>query len=361
MVTQDGQCSVCKAVDIDVVTCSSCTCAVCFKCAGFDRVPSGKWSCDTCTSKRKGVSTGDTPSGKVNKVLTVSSDLKQKVLSALRKDEVPPLPGSVTGSSSASSNPNLGLQEALCLMTTRLESIDDKLSSVVTIDAHSAAMTALRTDLLREFEVTVSRLEAKFVELEEANATLRNRVQQLETQLAKLSVGPDPAHKRITFIGFSSESALERIQFVSAWMQRHFSGVPCSVGNVMRGPMRSRTLTKVSYAEFSDTDTRNVVLSKIRSDNLVCECSSVNIKVKPALTQVVRSRIWALNKAYDMISSHDSARGKNVIKVSTVDARCVKIENVVVFEQVPGSSDLGTFVGTFSALVLPTGRASGSS
>ena len=125
--------------------------------------------------------------------------------------------------------------------------------------------------------------------------------------------------------------------------------------------MRSRTLTKVSYAEFSDTDTRNLILSQLRSNQPSCESKSVKIQVKPALSQVVRSRIWALNQAHDMISKHDSANGKQVIKISTVDARCVKVDGQVVFEQRPGFNDLGEFSGAFVALGLPTGSGAASS
>ena len=135
-------------------------------------------------------------------------------------------------------------------------------------------------------------MEQNYSELEQANSDLRVRVENLESQLKSVSVGPDPAYKRISFIGFTSETTIERIRFISAWMNSSFSCVSCSVGNISRGPMRSRTLTKVSYAEFSDTDTRNIVLSQLRSNPISCESRCVSIQVKPTLSQVVRSRIW---------------------------------------------------------------------
>ena len=83
--------------------------------------------------------------------------------------------------------------------------------------------------MFAQFDAHISVMEQNYSELEQANSDLRVRVENLESQLKSVSVGPDPAYKRISFIGFTSETTIERIRFISAWMNSNFSGVPCSV------------------------------------------------------------------------------------------------------------------------------------
>ena len=329
-----------------------CPSVVCFSCAGITTKPEGDWFCKNGVCGKRSIALPSTPQhAKQAKTITVSPGLREKVLAFSRLAQVPTFPGSSSSASATGGIAHTGIEGALLALTDKIELMHKEM---VTVDA----LSALKADLLAQFEAHISVMEQKYSELEQANRDLRVRVENLESQLKSVSVvGPDPAYKRISFIGFTSETAIERIRFISAWMNSNFSGVPCSVGNISRGPMRSRTLTKVSYAEFSDTDTRNIVLSQLRNNPISCESRSVSIQVKPALSQVVRSRIWALNKAFDMISVHASSSGKQVTKVSNVDARCVKVDNVIVFEQRPGSNDLGTFSGNFSTLTLPTGRS----
>ena len=121
--------------------------------------------------------------------------------------------------------------------------------------------------------------------------------------------------------------------------------------------MNNRVLTKVSYVEFADSDSRNAVLSIIRSQTLACNCNTKPIAIKPALSAVIRSRIWALNKAEEMSRASQFAQGKQVVKTSDSNSRIVSVAGEIVFEQKVGGSDLGCFVGPLSSLSIPTGRS----
>ena len=69
-----------------------------------------------------------------------------------------------------------GVSNALVLITNKLEQIDTKLGSVVTFEGLQASLTATKPDLLREFQISIRKLEEKFIALEKENADLRRRV-----------------------------------------------------------------------------------------------------------------------------------------------------------------------------------------
>ena len=336
-----------------------CQSQVCFVCAKVKKVPQGDFYCGA----RQRPDTASTPPGvsKQSKQSTViSPDLREKIRNALVKDNIPAFPSDIGRSGMSPMVSNGGVSEALTLITSKLESMDIKLGNVVTVENHVNGLQALKVALIQEFETKISRLETKFAEMELANVELRRRVDSLEAQLKSITSGPDPSHRRITFIGFETVSALDRITFISSWMETNFAGVRCSVGNIARGPMHSRTLTKVSYAEFSDSDTRHTVLASIRSRGLTCAHNGKTIQVKPALSQAIRTRIWALNKAEELIGGHAYAQGKSVVKTSTPTTRTIAIGGEILFEQKPNSSDAGVFLGPCASLLLPVGAASRS-
>ena len=183
------------------------------------------------------------------------------------------------------------ISEAFTLVAGKLEQIDNKLSSVVTSDQ----LFAVKTDLLLQFEKTVEELRAAFAKLENENKELRLRVDELERRLNGLKTGSAPANdvafKRLSFIGFPLSDAEGRLKFVKEWMASYFGSFTFSVGNVFRGPANKRELTAVVCVEFSDTDTRNLVLKKLKSDAPSCSYQGNSVSVKPALSQYVRERI----------------------------------------------------------------------
>ena len=215
----------------------------------------------------------------------------------------------------------------------------------------------LKVELLKQFEVQIGLLHAKFVELESANSELRARVDALEAKLQTSTAGPDPAFQRLSFLGFESGTDLERIAHISSFMSTHFPGISVFVSNVMRGPRSARVLTKIVYAEFCDADVRNAVLSQVRSRNLSCTFGGKSIKVLPALSKVIRARMWALDRAQELVSRSSFSEGKTVVKVNTRQSHCITLNGEVVFEQKPGLTDLGSFLGSCATLELPASHS----
>ena len=122
-----------------------------------------------------------------------------------------------------------------------------------------------------------------------------------------MTKGPDIAFRRLSCIGFPVSDELDRISFLSQWMNSNFAGITFSVGHIFKGPVRSRSLTAISYIEFTDADVRNAVLKLIRSKKLSCVYKGKEINLKPGLSQIIRNRIWALNKAYEMLKAEANA------------------------------------------------------
>ena len=127
--------------------------------------------------------------------------------------------------------------------------------------------------------------------MQKENAGLKRRVSILESQLSGVTKGSDIAFRRLSCIGFPVSEELDRI----------------SVGHLFKGPVRSRSLTAISYIEFTDADVRNAVLKLIRSKKLTCVYTGKEINLKPGLSQIIRNRIWALNKAYEMLNAKANA------------------------------------------------------
>ena len=155
----------------------------------------------------------------------------------------------------------------------------------------------------------------------------------------------------LSFISFPLTDSEACLKFVKKWMASYFGSFTCSVGNVFRDPVNKRGLTAVACVEFSDTDTRNLVLKKLKADAPVCTHLGSPVAVKPALSQYVRERIWALNTAYDLVKKHSASSGKEVTKSKGKEA-AVLVGGVSVFTQ-SGTSGLGSFSGAFTDLSLP--------
>ena len=165
----------------------------------------------------------------------------------------------------------------------------------MTMKNHVNALQSLKLAIVKEFEATIAKLEANYAELERANIETRRRVESLEAQLKSMTSAPDSSHRRVTFIGFENGRALDRITFITSWTETNFAGLCCSVGNTARAPMHNRTLTKVSYAELSDSDTRNTVLASVRSRGFPCNHNGKGIQVKPGFGPSTKLRKFYLS------------------------------------------------------------------
>ena len=233
--------------------------------------------------------------------------------------------------------------EAFGLITTKLEGIESQLRHVVTVDQ----LKATESKIVLEFEKSIEKLQHQINAVDKTNKELQKRVSDLEVKLKTFTGQPEVAFRRISFIGLPMSDELGRIKFISEWMGTHFPAIACSVGNISKGPMRARTLTAIGYAEFADSDLRSLVLKTIRSKQPSCVYSGTPILVKPALSQMIRDRIWALNTAYDLVKKHASADGKTVDKRKDSN-RAILVDGNIVFDQSSSVVGMGNFLGVFS-------------
>ena len=130
-----------------------CLAKVCFECANVMRAPDGDWFCSARNGKRPGPSISTPSSGKTSRISVDSPDLRQKVLAAAQR-KLPPFPGAAsnTPGMDSQSTSGDGVSNALVLITNKLEQIDTKLGSVVTVDGLQASLAATKADLLRGFK-----------------------------------------------------------------------------------------------------------------------------------------------------------------------------------------------------------------
>ena len=158
--------------------------------------------------------------------------------------------------------------------------------------------------------------------------------------------------RRVNFIGFVSKDELGRVKCLTEWAAEKFPGFSVQAGNVYKGLVRSRVLISVSYLEFADVDMRNFVLKEVKSKSLQCKFENSLIAIKPALSQMVRDRIWAFNTAYDLVKKSSLANGKTVERTNDKEKRVITVDGQVAFDQ-SGVDGLDSFVGGFSGLSLP--------
>ena len=134
--------------------------------------------------------------------------------------------------------------------------------------------------------------------------------------------------------------------------QKTLNGESKNTCPVMKGPMNSRKLTAVSYVELVDSDVRNRVLKEVKDKTFTYTYNEKTIMIKPALSAVVRERIWAMNTAFDMVKADSKSAGKTVEKRKDGN-RVVLVDNVVVFDQGKDIPGCGVFKGAYSTLSLP--------
>ena len=331
-----------------------CSSSFCFNCAQVLAVPMGDWFCRLCSGKRASLVASSPVTNKSSRTtVSLSPDIREKVLTAMQKDRLTPFPFGVSGVSTTPTTSNsLGLTEALNLITAKLTSLDTKMSNVATVDQ----INSLKTDFVK-FEQHIQELKIQFEQLDKENTELKARVTQLEKKIQSLSLGqtpskfPDVAFRRISFIGLPVQEELARVKFITEWLSQHFPGVTCSVGNIYKGTVKDRKLTGIAYAEFSDSDLRNTILKQVKNKNLTCSYNGASIMVKPALSQLIRDRIWSVNTAFELVQKHAAATGKNVEKRKD-GKRGIFVEGVLAFDQ-STANGIGCFAGAFTDLDLP--------
>ena len=188
-------------------------------------------------------------------------------------------------------------------LTVGQESLSTKLDSMASKDDRQT----LKKDMIQETKVLVS----------EAVDPLKSDVCDVKKRLVKLETAPapssstssssairpdvkmlldslDPAHKQITFHGFSVEMDQKaRAQNMQKFLEG-YPNIPVVRNFVahLKGPRNSKQITKMSYAEFSSVDDAREALKVLKTASF--QISTNKITIKGSLTKINSARNWAL-------------------------------------------------------------------
>ncbi len=208
--------------------------------------------------------------------------------------------------------------------------------------------------------------------IDQAIAPINEEIQGLRSRLTVLEGGTarqrgfseqpraaDPAFKRIVFKKIpESMNAHQRISAIEEFMRTHFPNIRIrDVANFYKGKFpNGRSLTRVAYVEFSNSDVRREVMDAIGGTKggqvkIKCTFSGAQVDVKPAMTENAIQRNASLRRAADLLKD-DPRTGGKVVKIEFGGDRGVTVDKAFAFTQ---SKDqlTGQFAGPFSDLRLP--------
>ena len=195
--------------------------------------------------------------------------------------------------------------------------------------------------------------------LEKSVEPIRKGVQDLKTKVEKMEQHPlgaisekdetivklkkqveklDPSKKRAVFIGWPDSVSVDtRIEAVGKYMQDHFSSFRyVDMGCFYSGPYNARKLTNIVWVEFASIDTAQNFNKKVVEVSIKLENGGKQILVKPARTELQKTRNYALNEAKKLITNAPESNGKsveNIWKVPDSKSRYVKVNGDVAFVQ----------------------------
>ena len=104
-----------------------------------------------------------------------------------------------------------------------------------------------------------------------------------------------------------------RIETVVKYMKDHFSSFRyVDVGCFYNGPYNARKLTKVVWVEFASVDTAQNFDKKVVESFIRLENGGKQMLVKPARTEMQKTRNYAVNEAKQLITNAPEPNGKSV-------------------------------------------------
>ena len=84
-----------------------CSSSFCFNCAQVLAVPMGDWFCGLCSGKRASLVASSPVTNKSSRTtVSLSPDIREKVLTAMQKDRLTPFPFGVSGGSTTPTTSN---------------------------------------------------------------------------------------------------------------------------------------------------------------------------------------------------------------------------------------------------------------
>ena len=185
---------------------------------------------------------------------------------------------------------------------------------------------------------------------------MKQGISRLEAQMMSGSSGEaraephDPARRRVAFIGFGSHTTVdERFAVMDSFMKSHFPEVRPSCTNLF--PDKTGRPSLNGYVELSSPAQVRMITDQVRARSLQIE-GHKNLKIKAALTDIDRSRVWALAKAEEIIKASPLSSGKTV-SVKRGDKRGVYVNDTAAFSQEQRFARGGSFLGEYAGLQLP--------
>ena len=168
------------------------------------------------------------------------------------------------------------------------------------------------------------------------NRQLQNMIQQL-----------DPANRRVAFIGMTGSES-ERLDAITSYLRSMNREQNISIGHFFKGKRGDRSLSTVSFVEFSTEDARDNFIRNMGNANV--RINGRDVKVKKALSKLNAMRNAALRRATDKIKAHPMSRDKTV-KIEWAKERGVTVDGIFAFTQ--NQTELqGSFVTPFNDLKL---------
>lgn len=373
-------CTTCKNAvkQSDILICEGVNCGTrsCCKCAMVQFPPDNAWFCEKCSVPP--LATGKRGKPEAPTFPMNTPDLSAKVARVAEKlgtpdglPKAPELPG--LSGNAASSNLNVNMDGSLdvCaqlntltqLMTNMNVSMEELKQNVAT----KGDLQSLRNEMEVKLSESVSPLKndvkniPKIVEEEvskrvgpfssSASTHELNNLTKIVEQQQKLVDRLDPATKSLVVIGFTDETAEDRISMIEKFAKEHL--VSCGsvkVSNEYKGAYGNRSLKSLSTMEFESTQKRDAAFEKFKN-GLVMKSNGTSLKVDKAKLQRQRTRNGLMYKAEELVKTHAKAAGKSVSiewgKSKT--QRAVMVGDVIAFVQEP-SDVCGKFVGEFSDL-----------
>ena len=212
-------------------------------------------------------------------------------------------------------------------------------------------------------------LNSRLLVVETGTGKTANRVDQLESEIKQMrerlassnvSQGralqdTSDARRCISFKGFKSETASERVKIIEAFFAKHFGTdfkYAC-VSHELRGPFQNKQLTATSFIMFFDQYSADEVFKKLKSDDGKYKCVSASgevLKINRRKTPTEKRRDYCLGRAEEIFDEmFSSQKLAPAVKISWKE-RKVTVDGQDAFIQ-GKTDDRGSFCGAYSETI----------
>ena len=218
---------------------------------------------------------------------------------------------------------------------------------------HDLQATEMRTYVQAELAPVHNTLRQYSADVGSVN----DRVGRLELHSGTGAARPephDPARRRVAFIGFGAQTAVdERVSAMDNFIKSHFPNIRPSCVNLF--PDKTGQPSLHGFVEFGSPQQARMITEGVRSRKLVLDGHAA-VKIKPALTDIDKTRNWALSKAREIVQASPLNSEKSVTVQKgdrSGSVRGVYVNDIAAFTQADRFAKGWSFVGSYSHLKLP--------